>query len=165
MARTASLRIGRTIGVVFDHGEDFFPTLDEVCRTEGIRYGYIPMFLAGFREVDVVGTCERLENPDAPVWSKVQLTNVEAMGCGTLAYQPDEDRILPHIHVSVGLKEHSATAHTSHLLAAKVQFLTEMLLVEVLDPPITRPRNPDLYDVPLLTFASPTLSADDSHGS
>lgn len=97
--------------------------------------------------------------------SKVQLANVEAMGCGTLAYQPDEDRILPHIHVSVGLKEHSATAHTSHLPTAKVQFLTEMLLVEVLDPPITRPRNPELYDVPLLTFESPTPSAYDSGGS
>lgn len=41
---------------------------------------------------------------------------------------------------------------SSHLLAASVQFLTEMLIVEVLDPPITRPRNAALYDVPLLTF-------------
>jgi predicted DNA-binding protein with PD1-like motif len=113
MARTATLKVGRTIGVAFDHGEDFFTTLDQVCRTENIRHGYIPMFLAGFRDVDVVGTCERLADPDAPVWSKVQLTNVEAMGCGTLAYYPDEDRVLPHVHVSVGLKERSGTAHTS----------------------------------------------------
>jgi predicted DNA-binding protein with PD1-like motif len=154
MAQAATLRIGRTIGVTFEHNESFLDGLELVCRTEGIRYGYIPMFLAGFRTVDIVGTCERLENPDAPVWSKVQLTNVEAMGCGTVAHDPDGDRILPHIHVSVGLKEHSATAHTSHLLTAEVQFLTEMLLVEVLDPPMTRPRNPNLYDVPLLTFGT-----------
>jgi len=159
MARTTNLTVGRTLGVAFDHGEDFFEALDAVCRAEGIRYGYIPMFLAGLREVDLVGTCERLENPDAPVWTKVQLTNVEAMGCGTLAYDPDQDKVLPHIHVSVGLKEHSATAHTSHLLAAKVLFLTEMLLVEVLDPPITRPRNPDLYDVPLLTFGESSAAS------
>ncbi|MEV6929639.1 DUF296 domain-containing protein [Dactylosporangium sp. NPDC051485] len=152
MARAAALTTGRTIGVTFDHGEDFFTALEELCRAEGIRAGYIPMFLAGFRTVDIVGTCERLENPDAPVWSKVQLANVEAMGCGTIAYDPAEDRILPHIHVSVGLKEHSATAHTSHLLAARVLFLTEMLLVEVLEPSIIRPRNPALFDVPLLTF-------------
>lgn len=155
MPRTATLRVGRTVGVAFDHGEDFFTALEQVCRTEGIRYGYIPMFLAGLAEVDVVGTCERLDDVNAPVWSKVHLRNVEAMGCGTLAHDPHEDRILPHIHLSVGLKEHSATAHTSHLLAARVQFLTEMLLVEVLDPPLGRPRNADLYDVPLLTFASP----------
>jgi predicted DNA-binding protein with PD1-like motif len=36
--------------------------------------------------------------------------------------------MLPHIHVTVGLKEHSATGHTSHLLSAKTQFLTEMQL-------------------------------------
>jgi len=41
-----------------------------------------------------------------------------------------------------------------HLLAARVQFLTEMLLIEVIGPPITRPRNPALYDVPLLQFGS-----------
>jgi hypothetical protein len=33
-----------------------------------------------------------------------------------------------------------------------VLFLTEMLLVEVLEPAITRPRNPALFDLPLLTF-------------
>jgi hypothetical protein len=49
-------------------------------------------------------------------------------------------------------KGHSATAHASHLVSAKVQFLTEMLVVEVVMPEMTRPRNPALYDVPLLTF-------------
>ena len=41
---------------------------------------------------------------------------------------------------------------TSHLLSAKVQFLSELLIVDVTSPAMTRPRNPDLYDVPLLTF-------------
>lgn len=41
----------------------------------------------------------------------MHLTNAEAIGGGTIAYHETEDRILPHIHVSVGLKEHSATAH------------------------------------------------------
>ena len=62
------------------------------------------------------------------------------------------DGILPHVHVAVGLKEHSATAHASHLLSAKVQFLTEMLVVEILAPEMTRPKDRSLYDVPLLTF-------------
>jgi len=73
---------------------------------------------------------------------------------GTIAYDEAEDRILPHIHVSVGLKEHSATAHTSHLLSAKVQFLTEMLVVEVAGPSMSRERDTNLYDVPLLRFGT-----------
>lgn len=106
------------------------------------------------RDVQLVGTCEKLENPDAPVWSSVHLENVEAVGGGTLAYDDESDTVLPHIHVSVGLKAHSATAHTSHLLGAKIQFLTEMYLVEVAGPSMTRVRQPQLFDVPLLTLGS-----------
>lgn len=146
------LTLGRTFGVVFDHGDDFFPALAQFCRTNNVQQGYIPFFLAGFATVKIVGTCEQLEDPQAPVWSHVYLTNVEAHGGGTVAYNPDDDSIRPHIHISVGLKEHSATGHTSHLLDAKIQFLTEMVFVEILRPTMRRHRNPDLYDVPLLTY-------------
>jgi predicted DNA-binding protein with PD1-like motif len=108
------------------------------------------MFIAGLSSADIVGTCQRLDDPAAPVWDKVQLTNVEALGGGTLAYDEATDTISPHIHITVGLKEHSATAHTSHLLGATVQFLTEMIIVEIAGPAMRRHRNPDLYDVPQL---------------
>jgi predicted DNA-binding protein with PD1-like motif len=150
--RSYELTTGRTFGVTFDHGDDFFPTLAEFCRQNEVKHGYIPMFIAGFAQAEIVGACEKLENPDAPVWSKVHLTGVEAMGCGTLAYDADTDTVLPHIHTSLGEKARSATGHTSHLLSAQVQFLVEMLVVEVTSPVMTRPKNPGLYDVPLLTF-------------
>jgi predicted DNA-binding protein with PD1-like motif len=150
--RSHELTVGRTVMAVFDHGDDFLTALDATCRVHGIRQGYIPMFIAGLRDVDIVGTCGHLEDPDAPVWSKVHLTNVEALGGGTLAYDPDTESIAPHIHLSVGLKAHSATGHTSHLLAATVQFLTEVVIVEVAAPALRRVREPDLYDVPLLQF-------------
>lgn len=148
--RSSEATIGRSVIAVFDHGEDFFSTLDLVCRRHGIRQGYIPMFIAGLRSADIVGTCERLDDPDAPVWSKVHLTNVEALGGGTIAYDPATETIQPHIHVAVGLKAHSATGHTSHLLAATVHFLTELVIVEILRPDLRREPQPDLYDVPLL---------------
>jgi predicted DNA-binding protein with PD1-like motif len=150
--RSYELTTGRTFGVTFDHGDDFLPVLAKFCRENDIRHGYIPMFIAGFAETEIVGACERLEDPDAPVWSKVYLTGVEAMGCGTLAYDPDADSVLPHIHTSVGEKARSAVGHTSHLLSAKVQFLVEMIVVEVISPIMTRPKNSALYDVPTLTF-------------
>ena len=110
------------------------------------------MFVAGMREVQLVGTCEKLEDPDAPVWSAVHLENVEAIGGGSLAYDDETETVLPHIHVSVGLKAQSAVAHTSHLLSAKIQFLTEMYLVEVTSPRLSRVRQPSHYNVPLLAF-------------
>ncbi|MPZ66551.1 MAG: DUF296 domain-containing protein [Pseudonocardiaceae bacterium] len=152
--RSHELITGRTFGLAFDHGDDFFTALDQFCRDNDVRQGYIPMFLAGFAEAELVGTCEKLADSAAPVWSCVHLTNAEALGCGTLAYDDATETVLPHVHVAVGLKEHSATAHASHLLSARVQFLTEMLLVEVTSPRMCRFADPDLYNVPLLRFGS-----------
>ena len=154
--RSRALTLGRTFAVVFDHGEDFFTALATFCQENGVRQGYVPAFIAGFSDVQIVGTCEKVDDPNAPVWTKVHLTNVEAFGGGTLAYDEANDRVAPHIHVSVGLKEHSATGHTSHLLAATVQFLTEMLVIEVTAPDMRRVPQPDLYNVPLLQFGTGT---------
>jgi predicted DNA-binding protein with PD1-like motif len=151
--RSHELTLGRSFGVAFDHGEDFFTALTKFCRLNNVRHGYIPSFIAGFSEVQMVAACEKLDDPQAPVWSKVHLTNVEAFGGGALAYDEARGGVAPHIHVSVGLKEHSAAGHTSHLLGAKVQFLTEMLVIEVTNPTMRRTPAPDLYDVPLLQFA------------
>ncbi|MGH3897447.1 MAG: PPC domain-containing DNA-binding protein [Pseudonocardiaceae bacterium] len=152
--RSHELTTGRTFGIAFDHNDDFFDTLTAFCTANKVRQGYIPMFIAGFAEAEIVGTCERLADPGAPVWSKVHLTNVEALGCGTLGHDPDTDRVLPHIHTSLGLKERSALGYTSHLLSARVQFLVEMLLVEITTPTMHRTPEPALYDVPLLRFGS-----------
>jgi predicted DNA-binding protein with PD1-like motif len=148
------LTTGRTFGVRLDPGESFFPALEDFCRDNDFRYGYVPMFLAAFAEADIVGACDKLDDPAAPVWSKVHLTNAEALGCGTIAYDEQTRRIVPHMHTTLGLKEHSATGYTSHLLAAQVQFLVEMILVEVTAPAMARPADPGLYDVPRLVFGS-----------
>lgn len=148
------LTTGRTFGIRLDPGESFFPALEAFCRSNGIRHGYIPMFLAAFADADIVGTCDQLTDPAAPVWSKVHLTNTEALGGGTIAYDEHAGHIVPHIHTTLGLKEHSATGHTSHLLAASIQFLAEIILVEVTAPAMIRPADPGLYDVPRLTFTA-----------
>jgi predicted DNA-binding protein with PD1-like motif len=150
--QSRELIIGRTFGVTFDHGDDFFETLSRFCQDNDVRQGYIPMFIAGFAEAEIVGTCEKLKDPKAPVWSQVHLENAEALGCGTLAYDPENDRVLPHIHTAVGLKAQSAVGYTSHLLRARVQFLVEMLVIEVTDPQMRRVRDAGLYDVPILGF-------------
>src|SRR5215212_11358620 len=110
------LTAGRTFGVTFQHGEDFFEMLAMFCRQHAIRQGYVPMFLAGFAEVEIVGTCEKLEDPKAPIWSRVHLENVEAFGCGTIADDLNGG-VLPHIHTTLGLKERSAIGYTSHLFS------------------------------------------------
>ncbi|MCD0446263.1 DUF296 domain-containing protein [Glycomyces sp. A-F 0318] len=109
MAATA-VTLGRTFVVTFDHGDGFFPALHAVCRDNGIRQGYVPMFIAGFADVRVVGACDRLEDPNAPVWSGAHFTNVEVLGAGTLAYEPETDTVSPHLHVTVGRRPAPRTA-------------------------------------------------------
>lgn len=150
--RTHELKPGRHFGVNFDHGEDFFPALSRFCRENELRQGYIPMFLAAFHETEIAGTCARVEDPEAPVRLPVYLEKVEAMGCGTFSWDPERDDIVPHVHVTVGLKQLAAAAFSSHLIGAKIQYLTEMLVIEVDSPRMRRPVHADLWDVPLLTF-------------
>lgn len=147
-----AMTLGRTFAVVFEPGEDFVSTLQRFCAAHDLRQGYIPMFLAAFSDVDIVGTCEAVADPSAPIWRSVHLTNVEAMGCGTLAYDRASTSVLPHVHVSVGDKERSASGYTSHLLRATVQFLVEMVVVEVISPSMSRRPRPDRHDVPFLNF-------------
>jgi len=149
---SAELTIGRTFGVTLGPDEDFLPSLAAFCDHHGVRQGYIPMFLAAFKDIDLVGSCQKLENPKAPVWSTVNLTNVEAIGVGTIASNDGEGRVQPHVHVTVGEKARSATAYTSHLVAAQVQFLVEMIVVEVTSPRMTRLPDARLFDIPLLHF-------------
>src|SRR2546423_282123 len=146
--KASELKAGRTFGVTFQDGDDFMTSLAGFCRENDVRQGYIPMFIAGFAEADLVGTCEKLEDPQAPVWTKVHVTNVEALGCGTIAHD-DADGILPHVHVAVGLKEHSATAHAGLWLSAKPQSLPEMLVAEIPAPDMPPPKDHNWYDVPL----------------
>lgn len=135
--KSAELTLGRTFSVTFEHGKDFFTELREFCAANSIRQGYIPFFIAGMSEVEMVGTCEKIEDKNAPIWSKVFLENVEAVGAGTLAFDEESGQISPHIHVSIGQKTDSALSRMSHLLGAKVLFLTEMVFVEVTQPPFS----------------------------
>lgn len=150
--QSAELKIGRSFGVVFEHGKDFFAELGEFCRTNGVRQGYIPMFIAAFKEAEIAGACARLEDPAAPVWSKVYVENIEVIGAGTLTYDEAEDRLEPHIHVSLGERTRSARALTSHLFRAEIQFLAELMVIEVLEPKIERVMNRNLYNIMLMSF-------------
>jgi hypothetical protein len=63
--------------------------------------------------------------------------------------------LAPHIHVAVGLKGQAAEGRTSHLLGGRVQFISELFVVEVVDPLMTRPKL-GCHKVPTLHFGQPS---------
>jgi predicted DNA-binding protein with PD1-like motif len=156
-----TLTLGRTLAVTLQPGDDFYTELDDVCREFGIRQGYLPMFIGAFRTARIVGTCRRVEDPAAPVWDEVHLEAVEAVGAGTLAWDPEQQRIAPHLHVSLGEKRRSATGYTSHLLRAEVDFLAELVIQEVTAPELLRLPDADMYHVPLLHFGPSASPCDE----
>lgn len=149
-----TLTLGRTLAVTFQPGDDFYAELAAICQEFEIRQGYLPMFIGAFRTARIVGTCRKVTDPAAPVWDEVHLEAVEAIGAGTLAWDPSQQRLAPHLHLSVGEKRRSATGYTSHLLGAEVDFLAELVIQEVTAPELLRVPDPDMYNVPLLRFDS-----------
>jgi predicted DNA-binding protein with PD1-like motif len=153
--RSHCLTLGRTFGVVFDHGEDFLTALGDFCRDNDVRQGYVPGFLGAFSSADLVATCEAPADPMAPVWSRTQVEYVEAIGCATLAYDASTGTVQPHVHLATGVKRYGAAGYTSHLLGATVQFVNELLVFEVVSPVMRRVPEGDLYDMPILRFEPP----------
>ncbi|MDQ1031497.1 putative DNA-binding protein with PD1-like motif [Streptomyces umbrinus] len=149
--RATRITTGRKFVLVLDHGDDFFPSLEKFCQDNEIRSGHIPTLIGGFRSAEIVGTSGPLEDPEAPLWAAVTVHNLEVIGSGTLAWDPETDRLAPHIHITTGLKESSAEARTSHLFSAQVQFIAELVVEEFTGPALIRPTGPGLK-VPLLRF-------------
>ncbi|MER7688144.1 DUF296 domain-containing protein [Streptomyces sp. NPDC097610] len=156
--RYAQVHTGRQFVLALDHGEDLLDNLTQFCADQGIRAGYIPTFVGGLRSARLVGSCEPLADPEAPLWEEITVETLEALGGGTLAWDTEKNCLAPHIHVAAGIKAKSAEGRVSHLLGAKVQFICEIPIVEVTDtaegPALTRRRSADLYDVPLLGFGT-----------
>ncbi|WP_030230440.1 PPC domain-containing DNA-binding protein [Streptomyces sp. NRRL S-350] len=156
--RFAQVRTGRQFVLALDHGEDLLEGITRFCADQGIRAGYIPLFVGGLRSARLVGSCEPLADPEAPLWEEVTVEVLEALGGGTLAWDTEKDCLAPHIHVAAGIKAKSAEGRVSHLLGATVQFICEIPIIEVVSdtagPALTRQRSAELYDVPLLGFGT-----------
>ena len=154
MAQGHLMTIGRTFGVVLQHDEDLVGGLVKFCQENDVRQGFLPVLLGGLSEVDLCGTCEPVADPQAPVWSPVRLTSVEAHGTGSIAVDAGTGQLSVHVHLSAGRRHAGADGYTSHLLGGTVQFLFEAMLVEVVGPPMLRLRDPGRYEIPYLAFGA-----------
>jgi predicted DNA-binding protein with PD1-like motif len=147
---SSELTIGRRFAVVLQPGDDVLPSIVEACRENGIEQGYIPVFLGAFRSVRLIGTSAPIEDDDAPLPDAVHVANVEGTGSGTIAFDPAGP--IPHVHVAVGVKNYSASAYAGHLLSATVQYVTEIVIEEVLSPRFVKRPDPEARGLANLAF-------------
>ncbi|MGH3830923.1 MAG: hypothetical protein ACRDRS_10825 [Pseudonocardiaceae bacterium] len=151
--RSHELTTGRTFGIAFDHDDDFFDPLTAFCTANNVRQGYIPMFIAGFAEAEIVGTCEKIADPAAPIWSTVHLTNVEALGCGTLAATPKPTACCP-TSTPASVSKNTQPSATPIISSPPEYIPRRDATRRGHHPAMLRSREPALYDVPLLRFSS-----------
>lgn len=149
---STEITTGRRFAVVLQPGDDVMDSLGQFCRDNGVEQGYLPVFLGAFSALSIIGTCERVEDEFEPMPKAVDLSNVEGIGSGTIAWDADAERVLPHLHVAVGLKSYSATAYAGHLLSATVQYVTEVIVEEVTAPRFSRVPDPAARGIPNLSF-------------
>jgi predicted DNA-binding protein with PD1-like motif len=145
---------GRRFAVVLQPGDDILGALAEACAAHGIQQGYLPVFLGAFTEVSLIGTCQPIEDEDAPLKDSVRVTNVEGTGSGTIAWDADSQSVQIHVHVAIGMKARSAEGYAGHLLGGTVHYVTEIVVEEVLAPRFLRRPDPAAHDIANLVFAA-----------
>ena len=129
---SSEITTGRRFVVVLQPGDDILSSLVEACTRHGISQGYLPVFLGAFSSVTLIGTTEPILDEDAPLPLSVVYRNTEGTGSGTLVSV--DGVVLPHLHVVVGAKGEGAAAYAGHLLSGTVQYVAEIVIVEVLTP-------------------------------
>ncbi|MFD1714298.1 PPC domain-containing DNA-binding protein [Amnibacterium flavum] len=136
----AELSIGRRFLVVLQPGDEVLEGVREFCRQHQVGQAYLSSFLGAYTTATLIGTADPIEDEDAPLPKSVTFRNLEGVGSGTIVTV--DDLPVPHIHVALGEKGDRAAAYAGHLLAATVQYVTEIVVEEVLSPRLTKRADP-----------------------
>jgi predicted DNA-binding protein with PD1-like motif len=147
---TAEVTSGRRIAVVLQPGEDVILSIVAACRAADVEQGYIPVFLGAFRRVRLIGTDALILDEDAPLGNSIDVTNAEGLGSGSIASSFEGPVV--HLHVAVGAKGDGARARAGHLLSAEVQYVTELVIDEVLAPRLVKVVDPAARGLANLAF-------------
>ncbi len=136
----AELSVGRRFLVVLQPGDDVLGGIRDFCAENGVEQAYLTTFLGAYTEAELIGTADPITDEDAPLPESVVVRNSEGIGSGTVVTV--DGVCTPHIHVAIGEKGDSAAAYAGHLLSGTVQYVTEIIAVEILGPRLTRRSDP-----------------------
>lgn len=146
---TAEGKQGRTIVARLKPRQEVITALNEIISQHGIKAGYIPTLLGGFKNVKIISP-KPSDDEDKPIDIETEYRQpLEYFGTGTIAQQNGKPSI--HIHLTVGGAEAKATV--GHLVSGEVVFVTEVVIVELTNVTMERKEDPEVFDLPLLDFA------------
>jgi len=149
--KTAFARTGRRMLVALEPGDEVVASLAEACRTAGIEQAVITTFSGAFRWARIIASDHAPVDPELPLPEEARIGYSEGVGSGTILRGEDGAHIV-HVHVAFGEKDRSGAAAAGHLLEAETHYVVEIVVDEVLDPPLRRAPHPGASGLHILDF-------------
>ncbi len=145
---SAEGRQGKVFVARFKPGQDLRDALNAFCLEKGIKAGYIPVLLGGFKNLKVNAMVQGEKDDQPRTVLREYQEPLEYFGCGTVAFADGKPSI--HIHLAAAQGNHNAVG--GHLVSGEIVFLTEVVIVEVEGIVMTRQSDPKVFNMPLLHF-------------
>ncbi len=142
---------GRRLVLALEPGDEVLSTIVEACRLHRISQAVVVTFSGAFRTADLIAGDHAPDDPELPSTEVTRVRYTEGVGSGTITSENDEHTV--HLHVALGAKDASGAAVAGHLLRAETHYVAEIVLDEVLDPPLLRVTHPGSSGVRILGFA------------
>ncbi|MHB9030163.1 MAG: PPC domain-containing DNA-binding protein [Candidatus Latescibacterota bacterium] len=136
-------RPGRIIVARFDHGEEIVSGMKKLVRESGVTSGAI-FFLGALRSGETVAGPREDTLPPIPHWLSFDRTH-EVAGVGTVF--PAEGEPVIHMHGALGRGDRSLLVCLRRM--AEVYLILEVIILEILDTPAIRVKDPN-SDIRLL---------------
>lgn len=151
MHYSAEGKQGRTIVARLKPGQDIVAGITSVIEKHNIKSGYIPVLLTGLKQLRII-SMNFTDNEDNP--QNVELEYQEPLDCfgqGTIATLDDK----PSIHIHFTAAQAGNKTISGHLVSGIVLYVTELVIVEITGITMTRKKDPEVFNMPLLSFAFP----------
>jgi predicted DNA-binding protein with PD1-like motif len=149
--RSAQVVPGRRLIAALEPGEEVLASIAVLCAEHQFQVAVVPVFFGAFTRVDLIGTREPVADEDAPLPRSQTVEWVEGLGAATVAPGADGGPVV-HLHAAVGRKSAGTEAYAGHVLSAVTHYTVELLIEEVLGPPVRRCPDPAAHGIPTLRF-------------
>ena len=149
--KTAFARTGRRMLVALEPGDEVLGSLAEACRAAEIDQAVISTFSGAFRSARIIAADHPAADPELPLPEVTEIGYSEGIGSGTILRDEDGTHIV-HLHIAFGDKDRSGVAAAGHLLSAETHYVIEVVIDEILDPPLRRAPHPGASGLHILDF-------------
>lgn len=139
---------GRTIIARLKPGQDLLKGITNILVDKKIKAAYLPVIVGGFSDLKII-SMEPASTPEGIISIEKEFKEpVEYFGMGTVA----QEKGIPSIHIHLTAARSKNVAIAGHLVAGIIALVTEIVIVEIIGISMTRKKDAEVFNYPLLNF-------------